>query len=180
MAKNRFSLVVVPVIAAIAIGFMSEDVNASSFKIIYSFQGGADGVIPQGPLVEIKGTLYGSTAAGGSGVCHCGTIFSLTPAGIESVVYSFQHNGDGSNPTGLVNAHKAIFGVSVNASGGINIFSVTPTGKFRVLATSADFVWPTARHPLVQIGDTWYGVNTGTSYTNCANNACGYIFALTP
>ena len=180
MARSFFGAAIAAATVAAAISLMLGNANASTFTIIYSFQGGSDGAQPQGPLINIAGTLYGTTAEGGSG-CGCGTIFSLTPAGTENVLYSFKNNGDGAYPNGLVNAHKAMFGVSQDIpSGSLYIFSVTPTGKFKVLANSLNYVWPSTRHPLTRIGGTWYGVNTGTSYTNCGNNACGYIFALQP
>jgi uncharacterized repeat protein (TIGR03803 family) len=48
-------------------------------KILHTFHGGADGAHPVARLLELKGTLYGTTAYGGGVGCGvgCGTVFSL-------------------------------------------------------------------------------------------------------
>lgn len=81
----------------------------ASEEVIYRFQGGTDGYFPTGTLLkDDAGNLYGSTAEGGTpGLCDgygCGTVFELTPpaqAGdpwVESVLYRFQGDNDGSDP----------------------------------------------------------------------------------
>ena len=58
--------------------------------ILYNFQNGSDGSYPTTGLVMSGGSLYGSTANGGSG--GGGTIFKLTPSGggwTYSLLYSF-------------------------------------------------------------------------------------------
>jgi uncharacterized repeat protein (TIGR03803 family) len=51
-------------------------------KVLYSFQGGSDGVTPVGGVVFDKlGNLYGATSAGGT-ICPspgCGTVFEVSP-----------------------------------------------------------------------------------------------------
>jgi uncharacterized repeat protein (TIGR03803 family) len=47
--------------------------------VLYSFTGGVDGAYPQAGLIaDASGTLYGTTAAGGSGNPGYGTVFKLT------------------------------------------------------------------------------------------------------
>ncbi|HWO27971.1 MAG TPA: choice-of-anchor tandem repeat GloVer-containing protein, partial [Candidatus Acidoferrum sp.] len=63
-----------------------------------------DGAEPAASLVMDKeGNLYGTTEFGGTNTCFatsCGTVFKLTPAGKETVLYSFgSHPRDGNNPT---------------------------------------------------------------------------------
>src|ERR1035441_10141869 len=73
-------------------------------RIVYNFQGGPDAGIPRGSLVNVNGTLYG-TSAGGTASCPtgagCGAVFSVTSAGEEHVIYSFAGNADGQYPNGL-------------------------------------------------------------------------------
>jgi uncharacterized repeat protein (TIGR03803 family) len=54
-----------------------------AIKTVYSFRGGRDGAGPQAGLINVGGTLYGTTTYGGGGRCQqgygCGTVFALTP-----------------------------------------------------------------------------------------------------
>lgn len=46
-------------------------------KVLYSFSGAVtDGADPLASLIDVNGTLYGTTSAGGS-YKSCGTIFAL-------------------------------------------------------------------------------------------------------
>jgi uncharacterized repeat protein (TIGR03803 family) len=46
-------------------------------RVLYSFMGGSDGANPSAPLVDVNGTLYGTTLSGGA--AGNGTIFKVTP-----------------------------------------------------------------------------------------------------
>ena len=78
--------------------------------VLHSFGGPPDGTNPRAGLVrDAAGNLYGTTGLGGSGECQsrfypypvlgCGTIFKLTPANTETVLYSFSKAGS-SNTLG--------------------------------------------------------------------------------
>jgi uncharacterized repeat protein (TIGR03803 family) len=94
-------------------------------KVLYSFQGGADGQLPlAGVVSDSAGNLYGTTKYGGSGPCTsadgngCGVIFKVSPSGqgwTETVLYSFQGKGDGQYP---------IAGLAIDSSG--NLYGTTP------------------------------------------------------
>lgn len=45
-------------------------------KVIHAFSGGSDGADPLAALIDVNGTLYGTTSAGGNGY---GTVFSIKP-----------------------------------------------------------------------------------------------------
>jgi uncharacterized repeat protein (TIGR03803 family) len=70
--------------------------------VLYSFSGNPDGVNPFGGVIpDTAGNLYGTTYNGG--VHGYGTVFELSTAGKESVLYSFTGGADGANPNaGLV------------------------------------------------------------------------------
>jgi uncharacterized repeat protein (TIGR03803 family) len=57
--------------------------------VLYSFAGGtADGANPEGSLIQANdGNFYGMTQGGGAQ--NAGTLFEITPAGAETVLYSF-------------------------------------------------------------------------------------------
>src|SRR5579864_3656013 len=78
--------------------------------VLYTFQGGTDGLGPYGPLVsDSAGNLYGTTALGGS--AGLGTVFELTRQGgtwKHKVLYNFQGgSSDGSCPAGGMILDKA-------------------------------------------------------------------------
>ena len=107
-----------------------------SGKTIYSFGASpGDGMAPGVPLIQgSDGNLYGTTATGGapSTTCPqgCGTVFKITPAGTETVLYSFGNSpADGQGPSGaLVLASDGNF-YGATASGGSTALSGTPNSN---------------------------------------------------
>ena len=106
-----------------------------SETVLYSFKGGNDGSNPISNLAfSSTGDLYGTTSAGGSAKCSCGTVFKLTPAGngtwTETVAYrflgapdaGFVYNGMIAGPAG------SYYGTSVH--GGVDnegsVYEFTP------------------------------------------------------
>ena len=58
--------------------------------VLYGFKGGSsDGQYPYAPLVELNGVFFGTTYQGGVST-GWGTVFKVTTAGKESVLYQFQ------------------------------------------------------------------------------------------
>ena len=57
-----------------------------AYGVLYSFEGGSgDGEFPFAGLLNVKGTLYGTTYFGGA--TEGGTVFEITPSGTETVLY---------------------------------------------------------------------------------------------
>ena len=106
--------------------------------VLYSFAGppyggfGADGAYPTaGLVVDGSGNLYGTTSSGG--VNSTGTVFEVTPAGVETVLYSFcsQTNcADGAYPmAGLImDSAGNLYGTTASAGALLagNVFQLTP------------------------------------------------------
>jgi hypothetical protein len=53
---------------------------------LHNFAGGSDGALPFSALIDVNGTLYGTTSEGGStlgckryGSSGCGAVFTLIP-----------------------------------------------------------------------------------------------------
>ncbi len=113
----------------------SIDVATGVEKVVYAFQGGADGSYPLGSLIDVKGTLYGTTDSGG-GDADAGTVFSINPAtGAETILHAFrgkkdvQGNNDGYRPdTGVTEVGRKLYGTTV--AGGAQdqgtVFRITP------------------------------------------------------
>lgn len=105
--------------------------------VMYSFTGGTDGSAPSAGLVlDFAGNLYGTTFGGGAN--GLGTVFEVTPSGVETVLYSFTGGVDGLNPqyASLVrDAAGNLYGTT--AGGGAHsvgiVFKVDPQGVETVL-----------------------------------------------
>ena len=109
-----------------------------SEKLLYSFEGGSNGLQPYaGLLLGSNGALYGTTTMGGSG----GTVFELTQSGgvwTEQVIYSFTGGADGSYPCGVLieDSTGALYGTTYdggnsNECDGIgcgSVFKLTQSG----------------------------------------------------
>jgi uncharacterized repeat protein (TIGR03803 family) len=119
---------------------------AGTESVLYSFTGGADGAAPAGGLVrDPAGNLYGTATLGGSTseLCRfgCGTVFTLSPSGTETVLYRFAgYPGDGANPGGdlIRDAAGNLYGTTLAGGYGCNIgcgtaFELSPTGVETVL-----------------------------------------------
>lgn len=82
--KCSQSLIRVCLLLAVALTLVVPASAEWKEKVLYSFQGGADGSLPIGGVVFGKqGNLYGATQDGGSDSCRsanqCGTVFQLVP-----------------------------------------------------------------------------------------------------
>jgi uncharacterized repeat protein (TIGR03803 family) len=80
--------------------------KAGKETVLHSFKGGADdGAVPlAGVMLDAKGNLFGTTAAGGDLSCPvqedkgCGVVFQLSPTGKFTVLYRFTGGADGAIP----------------------------------------------------------------------------------
>ncbi|HXM06146.1 MAG TPA: choice-of-anchor tandem repeat GloVer-containing protein, partial [Candidatus Acidoferrum sp.] len=110
-------------------------------KVLYSFPFSANaGAQPWAGLIDVNGALYGTTYQGGDDSCGsggCGSVFSITPAGSEKLLYSFgTHAGDGVNPlAALIDVDGVLYGTT--AYGGEykrgTVFAISKAGKERIV-----------------------------------------------
>jgi|HubBroStandDraft_1064217.scaffolds.fasta_scaffold00711_17 uncharacterized repeat protein (TIGR03803 family) len=77
-------------------GVIFEVGSAGKEKVLYSFQGGADGSSPAGLIRDSAGNFYGTTTFGGS--TGNGTVFAIDPTDQERVLYTFQGGTDSLQP----------------------------------------------------------------------------------
>jgi uncharacterized repeat protein (TIGR03803 family) len=145
--------------------------------VLHSFKGGSgDGEDPQAGLVNVNGTLYGTTIYGGAN--GVGTVFAITTTGTETVLHSFDRSGDGRNPdAGLVNVNGTIYGTTVDggAKGLGTVFAITTTGTETVLhsfGAPGDGESPWAG--LLNVKGTLYGTTE-----NGGANDDGTVFSIT-
>ena len=110
----------------------SLDLKTGAEIVLHSFDlNGSDGAEPEATLVDINGTLYGTTYEGGTALG--GAAFSLDPkTGKETVLYSFctaHYCTDGQNPiAGLSNVNGTLYGTTWGGGNALNgvVFAITP------------------------------------------------------
>ena len=158
-------------------------------KVLHSFGAGGDGAEPAASLIEVKGTLYGTTIDGGAYSCGsygygCGTVFSITLGGTEKVLYSFRGGPDGNGPGRLIELKGTLYGTT-GAGGAYNrgtVFSITPSGIERVLhsfGAVGDGEGPI--DGLIAAKGTLYGTTVyGGAYSCGSGDSCGTVFSITP
>jgi uncharacterized repeat protein (TIGR03803 family) len=155
-------------------------------KVLHSFGNGSDGRDPQASLLNVKGTLYGTTDGGGQ--YKAGTVFSITPSGGEKVLHSFGNGSDGKYPyASLINVDGTLYGTTASGGqyagspGAGTIFSIRPSGKEKVLHSFGKVtagVDPQAS--LTDVSGTLYGTtNLGGGY-NTIYSSYGTVFSFTP
>lgn len=93
-----------------------------------------------GVIADAEGNLYGTTERGGFGKCRCGTVFKLSADGKRTILHSFEHPGDGSEPQGRLVADAAgnLYGTTWKGGRGPNcacgtVFKIAPNGMHTVL-----------------------------------------------
>lgn len=140
--------------------------DGSGFAVLYSFNGKQPPCPGSRPatLADVGGTLYGVTQYCGKN--GDGTVFSITPAGKFSTLYSFKGGTDGSQPMAqLTNVRGVLYGTT--AFGGRNasftspgtVFSISASGQEKILyrfgSKTDDGLIPESR--LVPLGGNLYG-----------------------
>jgi uncharacterized repeat protein (TIGR03803 family) len=86
-----------------------------------------DGAFPKGTLLNVGGTLYGTTGSGGQ--FGWGTIFKIALDGTETVLYSFGAQPDAESPAaGLIDVAGTLYGTSTGGGTADKgaVFSFTP------------------------------------------------------
>jgi uncharacterized repeat protein (TIGR03803 family) len=118
---------------------------------------------------------------GDCGFSGCGQILKVSSAGVQTVLYSFTGEGDGSDPTAApIEATNGLFYGTAQSDGGVNegtAYSITSKGAFTVLHSfDADTEGYQINAALVEGTDgNFYGQ---TVYGGA--NGDGTIFKMTP
>ena len=161
-------------------GIVFKVTSSGSETILHYFGVNGDGVSPQAALtLGNDGKFYGTTFNGGAK--SQGSVFSITLAGAESVIYSLGTNSrDGANPqASLVLANNGYF-YGTTPSNGANsqgiVFRVSSSGLEKVLYsfgnTATDGTRPRANLLAGSDGNLY-----GTTYSGGSNDT-GTIFKI--
>jgi uncharacterized repeat protein (TIGR03803 family) len=166
----------------IGAGVVFKVTTAGVETAVYTFQGGTDGSNPAAGLINIGGTLYGTTVSGGNPDCEdegCGTVFSVTTAGVKTVIYAFNGGTDGATPAAsLLQFGDALYGTTT--AGGTyslgTVFKITKAGTEKVVHSfrgNADGCGP--QSGLTNVGRALYGTTAG-----CGAYGNSTVFLLRP
>ena len=112
-----------------------------TYHVLHSFGAAPDGNDPGAGVIGLgdDGTFYGTTIFGGAYSCSptykCGTVFSITTGGTETVLHSFTNENDGANPEAdLIDVGGTLYGTTYSGGYGFGVvFSITPEGVEKVL-----------------------------------------------
>jgi uncharacterized repeat protein (TIGR03803 family) len=168
-----------PVLALALIAL--QPIQAQTFTVLYTFQGGADGGTPMATPILYNGNVYGTTSGGGAG--SSGVVYQLDfKTRKETPLHTFT-GPDGVGPVGgLVQfqAKGSFYGVAYK--GGANndgtLFELTPSGTFTLLhtfdgktVTPADGIGPAGTPVFDTVGDLF-----GTTYVGGQSKGWGSVY----
>jgi uncharacterized repeat protein (TIGR03803 family) len=144
--------------------------------VLYRFTGAKSGTRPYTGLVDLNGTLYGTTQTGGKH--NKGTVFALTTAGGESVICVFDGKNGDDPRANLTSFNGALYGTTYygGAAGVGALFTITASGAEQVIHSftgGADGSLPLGA--LIDVNNVLYG----TTSSGGTNNA-GTVFEIDP
>jgi uncharacterized repeat protein (TIGR03803 family) len=180
----------------------------SSYRVLLRFNG-SDGASPNGGLLLVNGQIIGTTRAGGTYHCRCGTVFKLTPKRrgyTERILHEFAAGKDGANPLygPIASAGGSLLGATTSGGGNNScgnsysyagsakpcgtVFELKPDGSRyseRVLSTMGAGWSPQG---LLDVKGTLYTVTEyGANYNGVCGifefnqgTGCGAVISLTP
>jgi uncharacterized repeat protein (TIGR03803 family) len=120
---SRVATAAMGIIFVLALTFiLIQSAQAQTFKVIYNFTGGSDGLEPQAGLtIDKAGSLYGTAIVGGRG--GYGTVFKLAHVNsgwIFTTLYSFTDGSDGAQPRArlVFGPDGSLYGTTTQGGGG--------------------------------------------------------------
>jgi uncharacterized repeat protein (TIGR03803 family) len=165
------------------IGTIFKITPAGTLTTLHNFTGfPTDGSEPSAALIQAaNGTFYGATGSGG--VNDFGTIFTMTSAGVVTLLHSFNGNDGGGPEAPLIQATNGIFYGTVNSDGTTSsgctegcgtVFEITSAGT---LTTLLDFDQIDGAFPFAALLQSTSGIFYGTTQQGGTANQ-GVVFKM--
>ena len=157
--------------------------SGKNYRVLHFFGKRGDGATPTGGLVNVSGTLYGTTAQGGHD--DMGTVYSLSTSGSNyRIVHHFDIDTDGDAPCcTLIFVNGFLYGTTAIGGGTCGryacagtVFRMSPDGKLTTLHRfigSKEGSEPSAS--LTYAGGVMYGTTL-----NLGAHGGGTVFSITP
>jgi uncharacterized repeat protein (TIGR03803 family) len=170
---------------------INPNTTSGGYRVLHSFCNTSDGLNPDGGLIAVKGTLYGTTSVEGGTGNSGGTVFKLTTNGEFTVLHAFKGPNDGFQPTGrLAVVQGTIYGTTLYgggfcySNGGCGaVYSITTAGKEKVVY---GFQGPAQGDGWLAVGGVnaangvLYGATLLGGEKACSlNRGCGTAYSLT-
>jgi uncharacterized repeat protein (TIGR03803 family) len=134
--------------------------------VLYSFTGSTDGGFPfAGLALDGKGNVYGTTEDGGSS--FFGTVFRVSPAAQEKVLYTFTGGSDGGAP-----------GAGLIRDSGGNLYGTTQVGGAAGFGTV--FRLNSQGQKTVLYSFTGGTDGSGPSFGSLVRDSAGNLYGVTP
>lgn len=132
--------------------------GTSTTRALVTFTGRTNGSYPLGGLVNLNGTLYGTTAGGGASLQ--GTLFSFTPNNANLVTLASFNGSNGVRPLGaLAHIGNVFYGVS-KYGGSANqgaLFSYSASSGLQLISSFTGSNGATPSAGLTAVGTTVFG-----------------------
>jgi uncharacterized repeat protein (TIGR03803 family) len=125
-------------------------------------------------LIDVCGTLYGTTVGGGA--FGLGTVYTVSPSGKERVLYSFKGGADGAGSSSLLtDVNGTLYGTTSGT-----VFKISKSGTETVLHVFTGS--PDGSNAFSGVTDahgTLYGTTQTGGQGSCAGGlGCGTVYAL--
>jgi uncharacterized repeat protein (TIGR03803 family) len=145
-----------------------------------------DGAEPYAGLVQAAdGNFYGTTYSGGTILDGAGTVYEITPAGVETLLFSFSGGVDGGEPAaaliqgtdGNLYSTTEYGGTNCTSNGGSGcgtIFSITTAGTLTTLYNFCPAGAPPCSDGYAPVSGLFQGTN-GTFYGTTPNGGSTYM-----
>lgn len=166
----------------------------AAFQVLHKFESGDKikrpwhrGAHPVAGLLDVNGTLYGTTFSGGHD--NSGVVYGISTSGAYKVLHHFDGSQypDAENPNSdLIYANGTLYGTTAGLYG--TIYSVTTGGVAKVLYAYSPSDDPGTPAYLLNLNGTLYGTSGGNQFAldeerlhaNSPTGHAGVVYEISP